>query len=76
MNSGMKYNIALPISPISKTAWVVEKGNNLRNEVEDFFRTIENNEVLYKIFQKRFSIRYSKYVETINKIITSYGYCS
>jgi serine phosphatase RsbU (regulator of sigma subunit)/ligand-binding sensor domain-containing protein/membrane-bound lytic murein transglycosylase MltF len=69
VNSGLKYSIAMPITPMSKTAWVVEKGNNLQIEVENFFRTIESNEELDKIFQKRFGIKYSSYVETINKII-------
>jgi membrane-bound lytic murein transglycosylase MltF len=31
--SDMKYRLALPVSPISKTAWTVEKGNLLKNEV-------------------------------------------
>ncbi len=65
--SGQKYSIALPISPMTKTAWAIEKGNNLNNEVEDFFKTIENNGVLNTIFISRFGISYSSYVEKINK---------
>jgi ABC-type amino acid transport substrate-binding protein len=69
VSSGLKYSIAMPITPMTKTAWVVEKGNNLQKEVENFFMTIESNEELDKIFQKRFGIKYSNYIETINKII-------
>ncbi len=67
--SGQKYNIALPISPMTKTAWTVEKGNNLKKEVEEFFKTIENNGVLNDIFKNKFGISYSGYVEKINKNI-------
>jgi len=65
--SGQKYSIALPISPMSKTAWTVEKGNNLKKEVEEFFKTIESNNVLNRIFNNKFGISYSSYVEKINK---------
>lgn len=67
--SGQKYNIALPISPMTKTAWTVEKGNNLKKEVEDFFKTIENNGALNDIFKNKFGISYSSYIEKINKNI-------
>lgn len=65
--SGQKYSIALPISPMTKSAWAIEKGNNLKKEVEDFFNTIENNGVLNSIFNTKFGISYSSYVEKINK---------
>ena len=68
VENGQKYRIAMPITPMSKIAWALQKGNSLQKEVEDFFRTIESNEVLDKIFQKRFKIKYSSYVEMINKI--------
>ncbi|MBK9390981.1 MAG: transporter substrate-binding domain-containing protein [Bacteroidetes bacterium] len=65
--SNMKYNIALPVSPMTKTAWTVEKGNLLKGEVEDFFRTIESNGVLNDLFQEKFNISYSAYIEKISK---------
>ncbi|MCB9000106.1 MAG: transporter substrate-binding domain-containing protein [Bacteroidales bacterium] len=65
--SGQKYSISLPISPMTKTAWTVEKGNNLKKEVQDFFKTIESNGVLNSIFNNKFGISYSSYVEKINK---------
>ncbi len=67
--SGQKYSIALPISPMSKTAWAIEKGNNLKKEVEEFFKTIESNNVLNRIFNTKFGISYTSYVEKINKNI-------
>jgi ligand-binding sensor domain-containing protein/serine phosphatase RsbU (regulator of sigma subunit)/ABC-type amino acid transport substrate-binding protein len=69
VTSDLKYRIGIPISPMTKTAWVVEKGNNLKKEVEDFFLTIENNEQLNNIFVRKFKTTYSKYIEDINKII-------
>lgn len=69
VTSDLKYKIGIPVSPMTKTAWVVEKGNNLKKEVEDFFLTIENNEQLNNIFLKKFKTTYSKYIEDINKII-------
>jgi ligand-binding sensor domain-containing protein/serine phosphatase RsbU (regulator of sigma subunit)/ABC-type amino acid transport substrate-binding protein len=69
VESGQKYNIALPISAMTKTAWTVEKGNNLKKEIKDFFKTIENNGVLNTIFNNKFGISYSSYIEKINKNI-------
>ena len=65
--SNMKYRLALPVSPMSKTAWTVEKGNTLKSEVEDFFRTIENNGVLNDLFKEKFNVSYTSYVEIISK---------
>lgn len=67
--SGQKYQIALPISPMTKTAWAVDKGNSLKNDVEEFFRTIESNGVLNSIFQEKFGVTYTSYTEKINKTI-------
>lgn len=72
--SGQKYSIALPISQMTKTAWAIEKGNNIKKEVEDFFKTIESNEVLNAIFISKFKISYSSYVEKINKNIQQVKY--
>ncbi|MDA3822866.1 MAG: transporter substrate-binding domain-containing protein [Bacteroidales bacterium] len=65
--SNHKYQIAFPVSDVSKTAWAVEKGNPLKQEVESFFETIANNEILNEIFYKKFEIRYSTYVDNIHK---------
>lgn len=67
-----KYNITLPISEMTRTAWSVMKGNNLKKEVEDFFMTIESNGVLDNIFKEKFGIAYSSYIEKINKIQKKY----
>jgi ligand-binding sensor domain-containing protein/serine phosphatase RsbU (regulator of sigma subunit)/ABC-type amino acid transport substrate-binding protein len=67
--SDHKYIISLPVSEITKTGWTVEKGNNLRKEVEDFFTTIETNNTLDKIFTAKFGISYSAYIEKINKVV-------
>ncbi len=67
-NSDYKFKIAYPISDVTKTAWAVEKDNNpLIQEVESFFETIANNEVLDEIFFNKFEIRYSTYLDKINK---------
>lgn len=58
--------IIFPISKITNSAWAVEKGNPLREEVENFFRTISNNGILDKIFYDKFAERYSVFVESIN----------
>lgn len=64
-----EYDISLPVSPVKKTAWAVEKGNNLKKEVEAFFRTIKNNGVLDKIFIDKFDISHSNYLQKINKVV-------
>jgi ligand-binding sensor domain-containing protein/serine phosphatase RsbU (regulator of sigma subunit)/ABC-type amino acid transport substrate-binding protein len=65
--SGYEYSLSIPISPMTKTGWIVEKGNNLKIEVEDFFATIESNGALDRIFNDKFGISYSAYIERINK---------
>lgn len=67
--NGQRFRIAIPISPMSKLAWALEKGNSLQKEVKDFFITIESNDVLDKIFKKRFGLKYSEYVKTIDKVV-------
>ncbi len=58
--------IVFPISKITNSAWAVEKGNPLKGEVENFFKTITNNGVLDKIFYEKFGEKYSVFVENIN----------
>ncbi len=62
-----KYQIAFPVSSVTKTAWAVEKNNPLKQEVESFFETIASNGILDEIFYKKFEIRYSTYVDNIHK---------
>lgn len=62
-----KFQIAFPISEVTKTAWAVEKGNPLKQEVENFFETISSNGILDDIFNEKFGIRYSTFVENIQK---------
>ncbi len=58
--------IVFPISKITNSAWAVEKGNKLKDEVENFFRAITNNGVLNRIFYDKFGEKYSVFVENIN----------
>ncbi len=62
-----KFQIALPISPISKTAYAVEKNNPLRNEIENFFGTIAVNGVLDRIYQDKFGISYSDFSQQVSR---------
>lgn len=64
-----EFIISMPISPMTKTGWALEKGNNLKQEAEDFFSTIESNGTLDKIFNDKFGISYSAYIERINKVV-------
>jgi len=61
-----QVEIVFPISKITNSAWGVEKGNKLKDEVENFFRTISNNGVLDRIFFQKFGEKYSVFVENIN----------
>jgi ligand-binding sensor domain-containing protein/ABC-type amino acid transport substrate-binding protein len=61
-----KVNIAFPVSRITKSAWVVEKGNKLKNEVENFFHFISGNGVLDQIFFRLFKEKYSTFIERVN----------
>ena len=58
--------IVFPISKITNSAWAVEKGNPLKDEVENFFHTISNDGMLDKIFYEKFGEKYSVFVENIN----------
>ncbi len=62
-----RFQIVFPVSTISRTAWAVEKGNPLKQEVESFFETIENNGILDEIFYNKFEIQYSTYLDKIHK---------
>ncbi len=66
-NSGQKYKIAFPISDITRMAWAVDKNNPLIQEVENFFETIASNGVLDEIFNRRFGITYSSYLDNLGK---------
>ncbi len=61
-----KFKWVIPINPINKSAWAIEKGNPLKEEVENFFRTIENDGTLDRIFEERFGEKYSEFVGQID----------
>ncbi|MFC2116419.1 two-component regulator propeller domain-containing protein [Bacteroidota bacterium] len=61
------YKIGLPISSVNKTAYAVEKGNSLLQEIENFFETIANNGELDRIFNEMFGITYSAYFQQISR---------
>jgi len=61
------FKIGIPISAVSKTAYAVEKGNSLLDEIENFFETIANNGELDRIFNDMFGITYSAYLQQISK---------
>ena len=62
-----RFQIAFPVSDVSRTAWAVEKNNRLKQEVENFFETIANNGVLDEIFYEKFEVQYSTFVDNIHK---------
>lgn len=62
-----EYQIAYPVSKVSKTAWAVEKGNRLNQEVESFFETIASNGILDEIFYEKFNITYTTYIDKIHQ---------
>ena len=72
--SSNKYQIAFPVSQVTNSAWAVEKGNSLKNEVENFIQTIETNGVLDKIFVEHFKLKYSTYLQKIRKSISLQAY--
>jgi len=65
--NGNKFQIVFPVSPVTHSAWAVEKNSNLRLEVEDFFETISGNGVLDKIFNDKFHVTYSSFVDKIRR---------
>ncbi|HEC43015.1 MAG TPA: transporter substrate-binding domain-containing protein [Bacteroides sp.] len=67
INNNNEFKIGIPISAVSKTAYAVEKGNSLREEIENFFETISNNGVLDRIFNDMFGVTYSSYFQQISK---------
>ena len=64
--NNMEFNLVFPVNQISKSAWAIEKGNPLKEEVENFFRAIENNNILDSIFEEKFGEKYSLFVESID----------
>ena len=65
--NGHKFQIAFPVSEVSKTAWAVEKNNRLKSEVESFFETIASNGVLDGIFYDKFDITYTTFIDNIHQ---------
>jgi len=65
--NGQKFQIAFPISEVSRMAWAVEKNNPLIQEVENFFETIASNRILDGFFYRRFGITYTAYLDLLNK---------
>ncbi|MFN8207431.1 MAG: transporter substrate-binding domain-containing protein [Bacteroidales bacterium] len=61
------FQIAFPVSPLTRSAWAVEKNNSLRIEIEEFFETISVNGVLDRIFYDKFQLRYSSFLNRIRK---------
>ena len=61
-----KFKIGIPISSVSKTAYAVEKGNDLKEEIESFFETIASNGALDKVFDDMFGLTYSDYYQQIS----------
>ncbi len=64
--NGQNYQIAFPISDITRSAWAVERNNPLIQEVENFFETIASNGILDEIFYRKFGITYSSYLDRLN----------
>jgi len=62
-----QFKIGIPINPINKTAYAVEKGNPLRKEIESFIETITTNGVLDRIFSEMFNLSYSDYTDQISR---------
>lgn len=60
-----KFELLFPISDISKSVWAIEKGNQLRNNLAEFFVAIEKNGVLNMLFESRFDLTYSEFKESI-----------
>ncbi len=65
-DNNRKFKWEIPINQINKSAWAIEKGNPLKDEVENFFKAIENNGILDRIFKERFDEKYSEFVEEID----------
>lgn len=58
-----EFVLAFPINKVAKTVWAVEKGNPLREEVEQFFKAIENNGFLDNLYIEKYSEAYSRFAE-------------
>ena len=60
-----KFILAFPINKVEKTVWAVEKGNALGAQVKGFFKAIENNGFLDKLYELNYSATYSSFTENL-----------
>ena len=61
--NGKAFVLTFPINKVAKTVWAVEKGNPLSEQVEHFFRAIENNGFLDNLYNEKYSETYSRFTE-------------
>ncbi|MBN2236951.1 MAG: transporter substrate-binding domain-containing protein, partial [Bacteroidales bacterium] len=59
------FVLVFPINKVEKTVWAVEKGNELRQQVANFFRAIENNDFLDNLYELNYSESYSGFSENL-----------
>ncbi|MCD6178581.1 MAG: SpoIIE family protein phosphatase [Bacteroidales bacterium] len=58
-----EFVLTFPINKVAKTVWAVEKGNLLSQQVEAFFKAIENNGFLDNLYNEKYSETYSRFAE-------------
>ena len=60
-----QFELLFPISDISKSVWGIEKGNKLKENLNEFFIAIEKNGILDHLFETRYDLSYSQFKESI-----------
>jgi len=63
--SKKRFRIHLPITNVSKLAWAVENGNDLKYEVQNFMDFIRSNGDLDKFFQSFYGVSYQEYEDVL-----------
>ncbi|NOR86846.1 MAG: transporter substrate-binding domain-containing protein [Bacteroidales bacterium] len=63
--NNQNFFLAFPINKVEKTVWAVEKGNDLSLQVKNFFKAIENNGYLDKLYELNYSATYSSFSENL-----------
>ncbi|NOZ33793.1 MAG: transporter substrate-binding domain-containing protein [Chlorobi bacterium] len=67
LKDNQNLKLAFPVNKPKEVGWAIKKGHSgIKNEIQNFFRTIKGNGKLDELFRSQYGIDYSTYLEIIN----------
>ncbi len=67
LKDNQNFKLAFPVNKPKEVGWAIKKGHTeIKNEIQNFFKTIKGNGKLDELFRSQYGIDYSTYLEIIN----------